>query len=187
MLVAFDLLHFDGVDLRSWPIEQRRGRLRGLIAGSGVSFSEALDADGPLAFTAVEKMGLEGTVSKRLGSRYKSGETDAWVKTKAFIIETLEVIGVDRTDKRGIPIALLARDAPDGLHYAGDAIISLAATERDAFWSFVEQHAVPAPRIKGMRRKGTWLPPGLAATVKHLRGEEMLRHASLTALVIRET
>ena len=67
----------------------------------------------------------------------------------------MEVIGVDCADKRGMPVALLARDTPEGLHYAGDAIISLAATERDASWSFVEEHAVPASRIKGMRRKGT--------------------------------
>lgn len=185
VFVAFDLLHLGGVDTRRLPLEERRGRLQGLIAGSGLSFSEALDADGPAAFAAVDGLGLEGIVSKRAGSRYKSGDSDAWVKTKAFIVETLEVIGVDRTDKRGMPVALLARETPDGLLYAGDAIVSLSAPEREAFWSFVEEHAVALPRIKGMRRKGTWLPPGLAATIKHLRGEDVLRHASLTGLVVK--
>jgi len=40
------------------------------------------------------------------------------------------------------------------------------------------QAAGPAP--KGMKRPATqWVKPGLIGRVKHLRGEEDLRHASL--------
>lgn len=185
VFVGFDLLHLDGEDFRSRRLEDRRFRLRELLESapsSSLAFSPVLEADGPAAFTAVEAMGLEGIVSKRLGSRYKSGDTDAWQKTKAFTVDTFEVIGVDRTDKRGIPLALLARAEPEGLRYAGDAIINLPTADRDAFWKFVDEHAVTQVPIKGLKRPGTWLPHGLAATVKHLRGEEMLRHATLTGL-----
>lgn len=42
----------------------------------------------------------------------------------------------------------------------------------------VQEHAEPAP--KGMKRPATqWVHPGLIGRVKHLRGEEDLRHASL--------
>jgi len=42
----------------------------------------------------------------------------------------------------------------------------------------IQAHAGPSP--KGMKRPATqWVKPGLVATVKHLRGEEDLRHASL--------
>lgn len=41
-----------------------------------------------------------------------------------------------------------------------------------------QEHAGPAP--KGMKRPATrWVRPGLIGRVKHLRGEEGLRHASL--------
>ncbi|MER9274560.1 hypothetical protein [Mesorhizobium sp. M0643] len=42
----------------------------------------------------------------------------------------------------------------------------------------VQEHAGLAP--KGMKRPATqWVKPGLIGRVKHLRGEEDLRHASL--------
>ncbi|TIQ47491.1 MAG: ATP-dependent DNA ligase, partial [Mesorhizobium sp.] len=45
-------------------------------------------------------------------------------------------------------------------------------------WRRVQEHAGPAP--KGMKRPATqWVKPGLIGRVKHLRGEEDLRHASL--------
>ena len=112
VFLGFDMLHLDGEDFRSRRLEDRRFRLRELFESAPsttLAFSPVLEADGPTAFAAVEAMGLEGIVSKRLGSRYKSGDTDAWQKTKAFTVETFEVIGLDRTDKRGIPLALLAR------------------------------------------------------------------------------
>ena len=42
-------------------------------AGTGVRFNEHLEAEGPLVFEHACRMGLEGIVSKRKGSRYQSG------------------------------------------------------------------------------------------------------------------
>ena len=38
--------------------------------------------DGPALFAQACAMGLEGIVSKRLGSRYSSGRSTHWVKAK---------------------------------------------------------------------------------------------------------
>jgi ATP-dependent DNA ligase len=38
--------------------------------------------DGDLVFRHVCKLGLEGIVSKRLGSRYRSGRSPDWLKMK---------------------------------------------------------------------------------------------------------
>ena len=87
IFVAFDLLHADREDLRGRPIESRRAALADLLRSAPASclaFSEELGVDGPEAFAAVDAMGLEGIVSKRRGSRYKSGDTDLWLKTKTF-------------------------------------------------------------------------------------------------------
>ncbi|MFZ1088957.1 MAG: hypothetical protein WAN75_06765 [Xanthobacteraceae bacterium] len=45
-------------------------------AGSGVQLNEHLEAEGPLVFEHVCRMGLEGIVSKRKGSWYSSGRSD---------------------------------------------------------------------------------------------------------------
>jgi bifunctional non-homologous end joining protein LigD len=79
--VAFDLLDLEGEDFRDRPLEERRDALARLVHGAdGVRFSEALSADGAIVFAHACKMGLEGIVSKRAGSRYRSGTSRNWLK-----------------------------------------------------------------------------------------------------------
>ena len=47
-----------------------------------VKFNEHIKAAGSASFAHACKMGLEGIVSKRLGSRYRSGRTRDWLKFK---------------------------------------------------------------------------------------------------------
>jgi bifunctional non-homologous end joining protein LigD len=72
--VAFNLLDLEGDDLRQHPLEERREALAHLVAGvDDIRFSEALAAEGALVFARARELGLEGIVSKRAGSRYRSG------------------------------------------------------------------------------------------------------------------
>jgi ATP-dependent DNA ligase len=69
------------MDLRQRPIEERRSALSPLVAGvDHVLFSDVLVAEGALVFVC--ELGLEGTVSKRVGSRHSSGNSRQWVKSK---------------------------------------------------------------------------------------------------------
>jgi bifunctional non-homologous end joining protein LigD len=81
---AFDLIELNGDDLRREPLERRKAALARLLrrAGSGVQLNEHLEAEGPLVFEHACRMGLEGIVSKRIGSRYQSGRSRDWVKAK---------------------------------------------------------------------------------------------------------
>ena len=83
-LVAFDLLELDGNDLRREPLEVRKQTLASLLRSSlpGVQFNAHLTHPGDLVFENACKMGLEGIVSKRLGSTYGSGRTSDWLKFK---------------------------------------------------------------------------------------------------------
>ena len=83
-LYAFDLLALDGQDLRREPFETRKVTLASLLRRSpaGISLCEHLEADGEVVFRHACKMGLEGIVSKRRDSRYSSGATPNWVKSK---------------------------------------------------------------------------------------------------------
>jgi bifunctional non-homologous end joining protein LigD len=56
---------------------------RSCVAGvDGILFSDALVADGALVFAKACELGLEGIVSKRAGSRYSSGNSRQWLKSK---------------------------------------------------------------------------------------------------------
>ena len=83
-LYAFDLLELDGQDLRREPLETRKATLASLLRRSlpGLRLNEHLAHDGESVFRHACKMGLEGIVSKRLGSPYVSGRTRHWRKFK---------------------------------------------------------------------------------------------------------
>ena len=81
-LIAFDLLRLDGNDLRLRPIENREARSCGSSSASTeILFSEALAGEGAVLFPKACELGLEGIVSKRQGSFYKSGKSRNWLKT----------------------------------------------------------------------------------------------------------
>src|SRR3954469_13730151 len=75
-LYAFDLLELNGDDLRREPIEVRKATLASTLrkARHGVRLNGHLEHDcGLTVFQHACKMGLDGIVSKRLGSRYRWG------------------------------------------------------------------------------------------------------------------
>jgi bifunctional non-homologous end joining protein LigD len=81
---AFDLVELDGEDLRREPLEVRKATLASLLAraASGLRLNEHMEEDGPLVFYHACKLGFEGIVSKRKGSRYRSGRSPDWIKRK---------------------------------------------------------------------------------------------------------
>jgi bifunctional non-homologous end joining protein LigD len=84
-LYAFDLIEWDGDDLRRDPLAVRKATLASLLARAapGLRFNEHLDeADGPPVFAHACKLGLEGIVSKRRDSSYRSGRSPHWIKSK---------------------------------------------------------------------------------------------------------
>ncbi len=53
LMLAFDLLYYDGMDIRAWPLEKRRAVLEGLVGdgyGTGLVLSEEFDAPGTQIF-----------------------------------------------------------------------------------------------------------------------------------------
>ena len=84
-LFAFDLLELDGQDLRREPIEGRKTTLASILrkCRPGVRLNEHLAHDSGLTvFAHACRLGCEGIVSKRLGSRYRSGRSPDWLKFK---------------------------------------------------------------------------------------------------------
>jgi bifunctional non-homologous end joining protein LigD len=77
-LFAFDLLEINGQDLRREPIEIRKRELAKLLRNARLG----LQMNEHVVFRRACKLGLEGIVSKRLGSRYRSGRSPDWLKMK---------------------------------------------------------------------------------------------------------
>jgi bifunctional non-homologous end joining protein LigD len=69
---AFDLLHFNGKDLRDGPLTERRAKLRQLVPSEHpFLFSEEFTGDAAAFFPACADHQLEGMVSKLASSKYR--------------------------------------------------------------------------------------------------------------------
>ena len=91
-LAAFDLIELHGDDLRDEPLSKRK-QLLAKILGSGpdaIVYNEHLEQDGAAVFEHACRMGLEGIVSKRLDSPYRSGPSKTWLKSKNPLSEAVQ-------------------------------------------------------------------------------------------------
>lgn len=182
--VAFDILHLDGRDLRPLPLIERKATLWDLVkpATGIIQYSDHVEGNGIAFFSAVEKMGLEGMVSKRRESPYRGGKLDFWVKTKCWEIGDFDLLGIKR--EPGKPVAaIMARDG----RYAGTAAVTLSKGLRERLWRRVQEEKAARPQgpvPTAVAGAGVdWVKPGIKARVKFLRGEHKLRHASMQAFL----
>jgi bifunctional non-homologous end joining protein LigD len=83
-LYAFDLIELNGDDLRRDPLKRRKATLEMILAKAeaGIRFNEHMAGDGETVFRHACKLGLEGIVSKRKDSLYRSGRFPDWLKMK---------------------------------------------------------------------------------------------------------
>ena len=81
---CFDLINFEGIDLRKTPYADRRRFLaQCLLPSARVQLVHAVD-EGVALQAAAREAGFEGVVGKRKDSRYESGRrSGAWLKVKA--------------------------------------------------------------------------------------------------------
>jgi len=82
---AFDLLQLDGKDLRGLPIEDRKAQLEKLLKKPPgvIRSSTSLGDDVDDLLAQAKKIGLEGLIGKKEGSKYETGRrTGAWIKLK---------------------------------------------------------------------------------------------------------
>jgi bifunctional non-homologous end joining protein LigD len=95
LFYAFDILHLDGYDLKSVPLEGRRALLeRVLLPSERVRLLEAFEEEGETAYRAAVDLGLEGVVAKRRSSVYEPGRrARSWLKVKATLSDEFVVGG----------------------------------------------------------------------------------------------
>ncbi len=99
-------------------LEDRKERLRDLVRKTDISFSDSFEAEGATIFARACEMGIEGIVSKRKGSRYRSERTNDWIKSTCRQRETLVIVGYALKENRFDGLYLGRRNG-EALEYAG--------------------------------------------------------------------
>jgi DNA ligase D-like protein (predicted ligase) len=197
---AFDLLHLDGRDLTSEPLESRRRALPAVLGGSGILMSVDLPGAAKEVIEAVQQLGLEGVIAKRRTSRYVPGErTASWLKLKLDKQQEL-VIGGYRPAPGGVDSLLVGYYEGRELHFAGKVragftphlrreVAETLKPLRDERCPFVDlpnsktSHwggGVTAEQMAEMQ----WVKPALVAQIRFVEwtADGHLRHAAFLGL-----
>lgn len=85
VLFVFDLLHFEGMNLRSQPLlERKRWLAQALMPTKRIQLVESFNEDGVLFYQAATAAGFEGVVAKKIDSKYDASgkKSPLWVKIK---------------------------------------------------------------------------------------------------------
>ncbi|MFL5307605.1 MAG: DNA ligase D [Polyangia bacterium] len=195
---VFDLLHIDGRDLRDQPIERRKQRLRELLEASDTGglfrYSDHVIGVGVAFHRNACALGLEGIVSKRLGTRYRGGRNLDWQKAKCVRRQEFVIGGF--TDPEG------AREAIGALligYYEGGTLRWAGKVGTGAGWNgaylkdlrrrldAIEAKQSPFdPPVDDswLRRNAHWVRPQLVAEIAfgEWTDDGRIRHPSMQGL-----
>ncbi|HEX6834694.1 MAG TPA: DNA ligase D [Rudaea sp.] len=188
--VIFDLVHFDGVDLREVALIDRKRILQQLLAGGPAElvYSEHHVGDGARVFDNAVRQKLEGIVSKRIDSPYRAGRGGDWCKVKRTQSDEFVVIGwtAPRGSRTHVGSLLLAAPQDDGtLRYVGRVGSGFSDTQLHELGRLLpplerSTPAADAPRAGHPR----WTEPHLVVEVDYraITRAGILRQASLHGL-----
>lgn len=94
-LFAFDLVAFEGSDLRSLALLERKALLAKVLPPAGpLRYSDHIEEQGEAFFEQVAAMGLEGAMAKDGGSRYVGRRSSSWVKLRSERTGDFAIVGM---------------------------------------------------------------------------------------------
>lgn len=186
---AFDLLWFDGHDVRPLDLVTRKAALREVLAFDDVvRFTEHQVADGRDRFGDACRAGWEGLVAKRAASTYQGRRSRDWLKLRCGQEQEFVVVGftAPKGQRHGFGALLLAVREGDQLRYAGKVgtgfdRATLVAL-REQLDPLVQPTAPVAERVR--ERDARWVRPLLVVQVAFGEWTDAgrLRHPSFVGM-----
>jgi bifunctional non-homologous end joining protein LigD len=181
---AFDLLYYDGYDLREAPLLERKQLLQRLLHTSHrFRYSDHQLERGQELFELARENGLEGILAKRVSSPYVSDRSPNWVKLK--VTKTVDAVVGGWTAARtpAIPFGSLLLGLYQGkkLRFIGHVGSGFGEKRLDELANKLKQLEVstcPFDAVPGTNEKPTWVSPAVVARVKFSgwTDEHALRH-----------
>lgn len=193
---VFDVLHLNDHELTGVGLLTRKQALArlctavGLTGGSSVRYTDHLEAQGAAMFEQACRLGVEGIISKRGNSTYRSGRSRQWLKVKCarhdeFVVGGYTDPGGSRT---GFGSLLLgAHDGGGDLIYTGRVGTGFTQRQLEALHTMLSEHEVsaspfrnPVPDIRGVH----WVQPARVVEVEYTEKtrDGRLRHPSFRGL-----
>jgi len=188
VLFLFDMPFCAGVDLRRYPLEERRRALENLLDGgsSHIRFSETLAGSPRDLVRSACKMGLEGLIGKRPDSPYVSRRSDAWIKLKCSQRQEFVIGGYTTSGSALGGLLLGVYDDDKRLLYAGSVGTGFGGrTLSELNHELSKIPSLKSPFATTRSLKGAhWVEPRLVAEVSFAEWTPSgkVRHAAFKGL-----
>jgi bifunctional non-homologous end joining protein LigD len=186
---VFDVLAEGKADLRKEPLSKRKAQLATLMkaAKAPIRLSPFVEGVGPHVFEAFRDKGLEGVVSKRADSAYRSGRSNVWLKAKCVNEREFVIVGYQPSEKRAFSSLLLADHEAGKLAFRGNVGTGFSDTTLAALSQELakrERKTAPLPVPRELARSVKWVKPDLVAQVRYaeITADGMVRHAVFLGL-----
>jgi bifunctional non-homologous end joining protein LigD len=170
---AFDLLAFEGYDLRPLPLAVRKDLLRrcfSLLGGeTPLRVIDAMPERGEDLYAAVEGLGLEGIVAKRADSPYRGGYSADWLKVRVDRTADFAILGFDPVGSSGFRTLHLGVRQGDGWAYAGTVGTGFDGEEMREVRALLEPARRPRPAAAKApgARSVVWVEPERVCEVRY--------------------
>lgn len=170
---VFDILYYNGFDLRRTPLLQRKQFLRkALRADNRVRLSEHQVEKGKELYAAAEQNGLEGIIGKQIDSPYTGNRTPLWLKFK--IVRELDALVVGwtapRRTRQYFGALVLALYEGKELKFIGSAGTGFDQSRQREILTQLEKTGVvrsPLKEVPKLREHVEWVRPEMVVRVKY--------------------
>lgn len=170
---VFDLLAFEGLDVRPLPLAARKEHLRRLLPRTGpVRFADHIEREGERLYAEAQQLGLEGIVAKRADAPYRGGRSSAWLKLRHERTGDFAIVGYTLPEsgaRTGFGALHLGGYRDGKLIYAGRAGTGFDERELAAIFEAIAPARLPKPACTNAPRgRGhVWVEPRLCCEVRY--------------------
>jgi len=189
--MVFDLISYEGKDLRNLQLLQRKDKLEKLFeyAPLNIQYSEHINNYGQEMFENACNIGLEGVIAKKKNSVYNGKRDDDWLKIKCYRRQEFVIGGYVISSKKehGISALLLGVYENNNLIYmgkTGTGINSENAKElKEKFKNLIVENS-PFKNLGKSKEQVVFFKPKLIAEVQfaEVTKDGNLRQASFKGL-----
>jgi bifunctional non-homologous end joining protein LigD len=168
---VFDLIYWNGYDLRKLPLIERKKILRkALIYDRRIRFTNHIIAEGESYFEKACRANWEGIIAKRSDSKYVSGRSRDWLKFKCSYQQELVIVGYTdpQGTREGLGALLVGFYSNHQLIYAGKVGTGFTTQTLLHLKKELAKWERSTPVVKGIglpRKNVHWVEPKLVAQV----------------------
>lgn len=200
---VFDIIWYDGKDLKELPLHQRQEILAKVLPDDDdrVRLSKVFDASGIDFYRAAERMGLEGIIAKKKDSTYAANyRSKEWLKIKVHKRQEVIIAGYTKNEDTSKPFSslLLGVYEDNALQYVGKVGTGFSVkVQREMMEQFEPLVVKESPfeelpdvnkpsrfRPNPPKAKATWLKPELVCEVAftEVTSDGVFRHPSFQGM-----